>query len=245
MNQPVWSSQSVNQSIEDMRVGQILYSKPFGEFDHCQFHFFSSSFFLLSGNCYEEIRTFIHSFSPELRKDEPLLLILGAIALFHPDRPSLQLRGQIRAQQSLYYFLLHSYIRTKYGNNNVRDTEALYVQTTNKLDLLHLLNDRHISMFLDVNPRDVEPLLIEIFDLNIAIPVKMWLDMRKLFLLGSCWFLLSFFRGFFWPWQPASSMIRFLAPDGQALFRFLYQPWIDPTFSLWRINASLCFTAIY
>ncbi|OWA51497.1 putative Nuclear hormone receptor HR96 [Hypsibius exemplaris] len=125
------------------------------------------------GNCYEEIRTFIHSFAPELRKDEPLLLILGAIALFHPDRPSLELRGQIRAQQSLYYFLLHSYIRIKYGNNSVRETEALYVQMINKLDLLHLLNDRHISMFMDVNPKDVEPLLIEIFDLNMAIPVKL------------------------------------------------------------------------
>jgi hypothetical protein len=101
-----------------------------------------------SGNCYEEIRTFIHSFAPEFRKDESLLLILGAIALFHPDRVGLDLRGQIRAQQSLYYFLLHSYIRIRYSNNSPRDTELLFVQMTNKIDLLHLLNDRHISMYV-------------------------------------------------------------------------------------------------
>ena len=120
------------------------------------------------GNCYEEIKAFIHSFAPELRKDEPLLLILGAITLFHPGRPSLEMRGQILAQQSLYYFILHSYIRAKYGKGDVASVEQLYMQMTAKVDLLHLLNDRHISMFLEFNPKDVEPLLIEIFDLKMS-----------------------------------------------------------------------------
>lgn len=120
----------------------------------------------LSGNCYEEIRTFIHSFGSELRRDETLLLILGAITLFHPERPALLRRGQIRSQQALYYFLLHSYLRCRYLSNSPEEIEALYLQMVSQLDRLHLLNDRHISMFLDIDPEHVEPLLIEIFDLK-------------------------------------------------------------------------------
>ncbi|XP_055336630.1 nuclear hormone receptor HR96-like [Paramacrobiotus metropolitanus] len=118
------------------------------------------------GNCYEEIRTFIRSFAPELRQDEPLLLIMGAVVLFHPGRPALEHCGQIGAQQSLYFYLLHSYLRSKYAKNSKEEIEALYTQMTSRIEILHKLNDRHITMFLDLNPEQVEPLLIEIFDLN-------------------------------------------------------------------------------
>ena len=41
-----------------------------------------------------------------------------------------------------------------------------YLSLIGKLQDLHRLNDSHIQVFLEVNPRQVEPLLIEIFDLN-------------------------------------------------------------------------------
>lgn len=126
----------------------------------------------LTGNCYEEIRTFIHSFALELRKDEPLLLILGAIALFNPDRPQVEHRGRIRAQQSLYFFLLHSYLRARYPSHTAEETESLYQEMAMKVQQVQLLNERHITMFLDLDPAQVEPLLIEIFDLKLTLPAQ-------------------------------------------------------------------------
>lgn len=37
-----------------------------------------------------------------------------------------------------------------------------------KIEELHILNDVHLKVYLDINPNDIDvgPLLVEIFDLN-------------------------------------------------------------------------------
>jgi nuclear receptor subfamily 1 group I len=48
------------------------------------------------------------------------------------------------------------------------ESRSAYLNLIGKLEDLHRLNESHIQLFLEVNPKLVEPLLIEIFDLNPA-----------------------------------------------------------------------------
>ena len=46
------------------------------------------------------------------------------------------------------------------------DARTAYLHLIGRLQDLHRLNESHIQLFLEVNPKLVEPLLIEIFDLK-------------------------------------------------------------------------------
>lgn len=65
--------------------------------------------------------------------------------------------------QNAYYYLLRRYLESIYQGCEARSTFLKLIQ---KIAELHRLNDEHVRVYLDVNPRDVEPLLIEIFDLK-------------------------------------------------------------------------------
>ena len=67
--------------------------------------------------------------------------------------------------QDTYYYLLRRYLETVC---NGCDSRSVYLNLIGKLEDLHRLNESHIQLFLEVNPKLVEPLLIEIFDLNPA-----------------------------------------------------------------------------
>ncbi len=47
---------------------------------------------------------------------------------------------------------------------SVDDASEAYDQIARKIEELHILNDNAVRIFQEVNPNDVEPLLIEIFD---------------------------------------------------------------------------------
>ena len=66
--------------------------------------------------------------------------------------------------QDTYYFLLRRYLETVCTNGC--ESRSAYLNLIGKLQDLHRLNESHIQLFLEVDPQCVEPLLIEIFDLN-------------------------------------------------------------------------------
>ncbi|XP_076345817.1 nuclear hormone receptor HR96-like [Tachypleus tridentatus] len=115
------------------------------------------------GNIYEEHKRFINSFDPVWRSNENIMLILSAITLFTPERPNIVHKNVIRFEQESYYYLLQRYLHTIYSES---EAHSCYLALISKLQELHLLNENHVRIFLDVNPKDVEPLLIEIFDLK-------------------------------------------------------------------------------
>uniref|UniRef100_T1J1D7 Nuclear hormone receptor HR96 n=1 Tax=Strigamia maritima TaxID=126957 RepID=T1J1D7_STRMM len=115
------------------------------------------------GNVYEEHKRFIQSFEPAWRNDENIMLLLSAIALFNPDRANVIHGDVIKLEQDAYFYLLRRYLESMYYGCQAR---SVYVRLRQKLDELHILNENHVRVFLDVNPKDVEPLLIEIFDLK-------------------------------------------------------------------------------
>lgn len=115
------------------------------------------------GNLYEEHKRFLTSFHPQWRNDENIMLILSGITLFTPERPNTIHKEAIKLEQDTYYYLLRRYLNSKY---NLCEATSIYLQLIQKIQELHNLNENHVRVYLDVNPKEVEPLLIEIFDLK-------------------------------------------------------------------------------
>lgn len=114
------------------------------------------------GNLYAEHARFVRTFDPRWR-DENIILILSAIALFTPDRPKVVHSDVIKLEQNSYYYLLRRYLESVYPGCEAKSTFLKLIQ---KISELHRLNDEVVSVYLNVNPSSVEPLLIEIFDLK-------------------------------------------------------------------------------
>ncbi|XP_066586743.1 nuclear hormone receptor HR96 [Prorops nasuta] len=114
------------------------------------------------GNLYAEHAKFVRNFDPRWR-DENIILILSAIALFTPDRQRVIHSDVIKLEQNSYYYLLRRYLESVYPGCEAKSTFLKLIQ---KISELHRLNDEVVGVYLNVNPSSVEPLLIEIFDLK-------------------------------------------------------------------------------
>jgi len=117
----------------------------------------------LGVNLYEEHQRFVMSFDPQWRSDENVMLLLSAIALFTPERSNVVHKDVVKFEQDTYYYLLRRYLETVCSGCEPR---RVYLNLIGKLQDLHHLNETHIQVFLEVNPKLVGPLLIEIFDLQ-------------------------------------------------------------------------------
>ncbi|XP_022902482.2 nuclear hormone receptor HR96 isoform X1 [Onthophagus taurus] len=117
----------------------------------------------VKGNFFKEHERFIQTFDPKWRSDENIVLILCAIALFTPDRPGVIHQDVIKLEQNSYYYLLRRYLESTFPGCEAKSTFLKLIQ---KISELHKLNEEVVSCYLNVNPSEVEPLLIEIFDLK-------------------------------------------------------------------------------
>jgi len=119
----------------------------------------------VKGNVYEEHKKYLHSFRDEWRTCDAVMLCLGAITLFNPDRPNIVHVEAVRMEQELYIDLMKRYLNMMYGTLTMASEEA-FQELLKRVKAVGRLNDYAATIFVDVNPRDVEPLLIEIFDLK-------------------------------------------------------------------------------
>ena len=117
----------------------------------------------LGVNLYEEHQRFVKSISPEWRQDENVMLLLSAIALFTPSRANVLHQDVVKLEQDTYYYLLRRYLETVKTGCEPR---RAYLHLIGRLKDLQRFNDSHIQVFLEVDPKLVAPLLIEVFDLN-------------------------------------------------------------------------------
>ncbi|XP_050310763.1 nuclear hormone receptor HR96 [Anthonomus grandis grandis] len=118
---------------------------------------------LAKGNAYQELERFIRTFDPKWRTDENIILILCAIVLFTPDRPRVIHQDVIKLEQNSYYYLLRRYLESIYAGC---EAKSIFLKLIQKIMELHKVNEELINVLLAVNPSQVEPLLIEIFDLK-------------------------------------------------------------------------------
>lgn len=103
---------------------------------------------------------FIKSLMKTIRGDLLILKFLIMLSLFSPDRQNLTNPESIENVQHVYATTLQKYVKARYPNYNV-----LFARILMKLTDLRNVNDVHTKMLLKMRLDDIEPLLIEIFDL--------------------------------------------------------------------------------
>ncbi|ESO90689.1 hypothetical protein LOTGIDRAFT_122846 [Lottia gigantea] len=103
---------------------------------------------------------FIKSLMSTIRGDLLMLKILIVMAIFSTDRGDLVDSGFVQKIQEEYAEILQKYIQSRFP-----EEKTLFAQVVMKLTDLRNINDVHTKMLLKMRVEDVEPLLIEIFDL--------------------------------------------------------------------------------
>jgi nuclear receptor subfamily 1 group I len=117
------------------------------------------------------------TFSDRWRNNENVMLILSAITLFCPDQVNLKEVEKIRSKQERYYVLLkrlqgvflssqlpvHRYLDTQCSPTEAQQS---YDHLLRKLIDLHQLNQGLLRIYCGLNPNEVDPLLLELFDLK-------------------------------------------------------------------------------
>lgn len=117
-----------------------------------------------SGGLFDEHMKFVKSLAIDLKADETVLILLLMLSLFSPDRPCVQDKVYISAEQDKYALLLQRYLESKYPTQVVR---SLYPKLLMKLTDIRNLNEEHSQVLLKLNPEGIQPLMKEVMDLHL------------------------------------------------------------------------------
>jgi len=98
-----------------------------------------------------------------IRDDLTILVILIAAVLFSPEGPHVMSRELVSNIQDRYIVLLKHYLESKYTYNRAAD---MFPQLISKMKELKELAEVHGRVLLDVNPSEIEPIMLEILDLK-------------------------------------------------------------------------------
>ncbi|XP_064631107.1 nuclear hormone receptor HR96-like isoform X2 [Lineus longissimus] len=112
---------------------------------------------------HEEHIKYCKSIKPLTQDDPNILMMMMIISLFYPDRPNVTERETVSDAQDKYICLLKHYLESKYSFYRARQ---LFPRILAKLDELQELTENHGRVLLHVNPSEIEPLMLEIFDLK-------------------------------------------------------------------------------
>jgi nuclear receptor subfamily 1 group I len=112
---------------------------------------------------FESHMTFVQSIAVDLGADETTLVLLLTITLFSPDRASDEGRLPVTRQQERYTTLLHHYLDSKMAPVMAR---RLFPRLLLKLTEIRSLSEAHSQILLSVNTNCIQPLMIEVLDLE-------------------------------------------------------------------------------
>ncbi|XP_060604606.1 nuclear hormone receptor HR96-like isoform X4 [Ruditapes philippinarum] len=116
------------------------------------------------GGLFDEHMKFVKSLAIDLKADETVLILLLMLSLFSPDRPCVQDKVYISAEQDKYALLLQRYLESKYPSHVVR---SIYPKLLMKLTDIRNLNEEHSQVLLKLNPEGIQPLMKEVMDLHL------------------------------------------------------------------------------
>ncbi|XP_045189885.1 nuclear hormone receptor HR96-like isoform X5 [Mercenaria mercenaria] len=120
--------------------------------------------FSQAGGLFDEHMKFVKSLAIDLKADETVLILLLMLSLFSPDRPCVQDKVYISAEQDKYALLLQRYLESKYPSHVVR---SIYPKLLMKLTDIRNLNEEHSQVLLKLNPEGIQPLMKEVMDLHL------------------------------------------------------------------------------
>lgn len=103
---------------------------------------------------------FIKSLMCTIYGDLMILKFLIMLSLFSPDRPGIENQSVVENYQELYANAMKKYIEIRFP-----EEKNMFARCIMKLTDLRNVNEIHTKMLLKMHVEDIEPLLIEIFDL--------------------------------------------------------------------------------
>ena len=112
---------------------------------------------------HDDHRCYCRSIKSITHDDLTIVIVLLVIVLFSPEGPHVAARELVSNIQDKYLILLKHYLESKY--NYVRAAE-MFAQLMAKVKELKELAEVHGKYLLDVNPREIEPIMLEILDLK-------------------------------------------------------------------------------
>ncbi|CAH1783775.1 unnamed protein product [Owenia fusiformis] len=112
---------------------------------------------------HDEHVAYCKSMKELLQDDVRIIIILLVISLFSPECPFVSCREEVSNIQDRYVVLLKHYLEANYSYQHAK---CMFPQVLLKLGELKQLGERHAKVLLEVDPKEIEPLMLEIFDLK-------------------------------------------------------------------------------
>ena len=88
---------------------------------------------------------------------------MQVILIFHPDSTNLVDRELMANLQDKYINLLKHYLEAEYS---FEFAQEYFVAILEKMSVLKSLSDQHSRILLQVNPSQIEPLMLEVLNLK-------------------------------------------------------------------------------
>lgn len=107
-----------------------------------------------------QYRRFVGSLLRATRGDNVILMLLIVLTVFAPDRGRASSIGSVSRIQEEYANVLREYVCARY-----RSDPLMIARILQRLTDIRDLNEKHTSMLMNMKVDDLEPLIIEIFDL--------------------------------------------------------------------------------
>ena len=108
-----------------------------------------------------QYRDFVTAVLTCTRRDNVVLMLTMVMAVFAPDRERLNDKQLISQCQERYAQLLHCYITMHYPQD-----EFMFPKVLQKLADIRELNETHTKMLMHMKVTELEPLIVEIFDVS-------------------------------------------------------------------------------
>uniref|UniRef100_A0A0K0ELB2 Nuclear hormone receptor HR96 n=1 Tax=Strongyloides stercoralis TaxID=6248 RepID=A0A0K0ELB2_STRER len=113
---------------------------------------------------YLKHKQFLDTFNERWRKSEEVMLLLNALVLFNSTRINIQNINGVNAANFVYKHILKKYV--SYQCFNDEEGQKEFDHLMNKLNELEELNKGLVSIYSLLTINEIDPLLIELFDLK-------------------------------------------------------------------------------
>jgi hypothetical protein len=110
---------------------------------------------------FEQYQKFATALLQSTHHDNVVLMLMIVMTVMSPDRSSIKSTKDIAEIQEEYARLLKHYMKVRYP-----DDELMFARVLQKLADVRDLNETHTRMLMHMRVEELEPLIVEIFDIS-------------------------------------------------------------------------------
>ena len=110
---------------------------------------------------FDQYRRFACSLIQATQKDNIILMLMIVMTVLSPDRVHSENQSRVSKAQEVYADILREYISVRYPKD-----EPMFARILQKLADIRDLNETHTRMLMHMKVEELEPLIVEIFDVS-------------------------------------------------------------------------------